>query len=219
MITAGPRRRPGRPAGGTVAEGERRAAILMAARRLFQQHGYAAVSMQDVATAVGLTKAAVHYHFLTKAELYAAVMRSILEQIQGAIRRHEAAPGPAIPKLIAMTEFVVLRLRPVGDLDAMMRDATFHLTAEQRSEIAVAHRGVHDAVAAIMRQGIAHGELKPAAPDVLAHAFLQLNAAFGGPGGTSFGFPGRPEVAAAVIDLFLHGAAQRSAAGGTREKA
>ena len=44
--------------------------ILGAAVRLFAQHGYDGVSMRDVAAEVGLTQAALYYHFSDKGELY-----------------------------------------------------------------------------------------------------------------------------------------------------
>lgn len=44
--------------------------ILELSAALFAKHGYDGVSMRDVAAAVGLTQAALYYHFADKDELY-----------------------------------------------------------------------------------------------------------------------------------------------------
>ena len=59
----------GRPSIKEVPEGERRVEILRVAGRLFQQRGYAAVSLRDIAAGVGVTKATVLHHFGSKAGL------------------------------------------------------------------------------------------------------------------------------------------------------
>ncbi len=60
-----------------VSEGAQR--ILSAAAGLFARKGYAAVSINDIAAAVGGSKANVFHHFPTKDALYLAVIRSACE--------------------------------------------------------------------------------------------------------------------------------------------
>jgi AcrR family transcriptional regulator len=48
--------------------------IVQQAMTLFQQNGYAATSLQDIATAAGCSKATVLYHFSGKAAVLAAVL-------------------------------------------------------------------------------------------------------------------------------------------------
>ena len=54
--------------------------ILDAAQALVQQRGYNAVSYGDLAEALDLTTAAIHYHFPTKADLGAALVARYREQ-------------------------------------------------------------------------------------------------------------------------------------------
>lgn len=58
----------------------RRDQILTAARRLFEQGGYDAVSMSDVAEAAEVTRGLVHHYFGSKRELYLDVVRSVLSE-------------------------------------------------------------------------------------------------------------------------------------------
>ena len=54
-------------------------AILAAARNAAQAHGYGGLNFRDLATAVGIKAASIHYHFPSKAFLGAAVARRYWE--------------------------------------------------------------------------------------------------------------------------------------------
>jgi AcrR family transcriptional regulator len=56
---------------------ERRASILAAAARAFAHEGYAATSMDHVASEAGVTKLIVYRHFESKEELYRAVLEGV----------------------------------------------------------------------------------------------------------------------------------------------
>ena len=62
-----------------------RQAIVAAALRLFSQRGCDATSLQDIADELGLTKAAVYYHYNTKAELLHAVCAPLEKTMTGVI--------------------------------------------------------------------------------------------------------------------------------------
>ena len=202
------RRGPGRPPAEEVGEGERRAQILRAADELFGRRGYAAVSVGDVAAAVGVTKAAIYHHFPSKAELFTAVMCGMLELIEAGIRRIAAEPVAVEEKIGRMAEITIVWVESDADMDALMRDAEEHLSAAQRARIAEADAATTAAMEELMREGAERGELRrDLEPRLLAHAFFHLLDGFIGRRGTAAGFQGRPEVAAAVADLFLHGVA------------
>ena len=54
-------------------------AILSAARSAAQAHGYGGLNFRDLAAAVGIKAASIHYHFPSKADLGAAVARRYWE--------------------------------------------------------------------------------------------------------------------------------------------
>jgi AcrR family transcriptional regulator len=55
-----------------------RAAILEAAKLLFMREGFRGISMRQIAEAVGVTKAALYYHFQDKEELFVAIVEQYL---------------------------------------------------------------------------------------------------------------------------------------------
>ena len=57
-----------------------RTALLKAARRLFGQRGYAAVSLDEVCARARLTKGALYHHFENKQDLFLAVYEQVEEE-------------------------------------------------------------------------------------------------------------------------------------------
>ncbi|SNS96737.1 transcriptional regulator, TetR family [Geodermatophilus pulveris] len=102
--------------------------ILESAAALFARRGFAKTSVQDVADAVGLSKAGLLHHFPSKGALHAAVLaqaaslaRRVLDQVG------DADPGPArdlralevlVDVALAHPGLVALMLAPVTDLGA-----------------------------------------------------------------------------------------------------
>src|SRR5437763_17098032 len=58
----------------------RRKALLQAAAESFGHGGYAATSMEDIASTAGITKLIVYRHFETKENLYRAVLEQVFER-------------------------------------------------------------------------------------------------------------------------------------------
>lgn len=62
-----------------------RATILAAAAKLFAAHGFEGASLNDVAQAVGVTKAAVYHYFPTKKDIFDEMMVDLLERQYAAV--------------------------------------------------------------------------------------------------------------------------------------
>jgi AcrR family transcriptional regulator len=70
-----------------------RRAILEAAARLFRQRGYAAVSLRDIAEAVGMKTGSLYYHFPSKESLVEEILTLGTQGAMEASRRAVAALG------------------------------------------------------------------------------------------------------------------------------
>lgn len=66
--------------------------ILDVAEELIQKRGFNGFSYADVAAALGITKASLHYHYATKAALGAAVVQRYTDRFFAALAR-SAGPG------------------------------------------------------------------------------------------------------------------------------
>ncbi len=78
--------------------------ILDAAERLVQSRGFNGFSYADVSSELGITKAALHYHFAGKAELGESLISRYNERFDAALVAIEARQMPAPDKLLAYCE-------------------------------------------------------------------------------------------------------------------
>ncbi|WCT74333.1 TetR/AcrR family transcriptional regulator [Sphingomonas naphthae] len=63
----------------------RRAAIIAVAQESFLEHGYAATSMSDIATALGGSKGTLWAHFPSKEDLFTAVLEDAISAFRAAL--------------------------------------------------------------------------------------------------------------------------------------
>jgi TetR/AcrR family transcriptional regulator, acrAB operon repressor len=76
---------------------ETRARILDAAERVFYERGVAHASLEDIAAAAEVTRGAIYWHFKDKAEIFDAMMCSVMlpaEDMMGCRERDPDAPDP-----------------------------------------------------------------------------------------------------------------------------
>src|SRR5271170_7900976 len=73
--------------------------ILDVAERLMQMRGYNGFSYADIATSLHLTKASLHYHFPSKAELGRRLMERYTENFLAALARIDESGADAREKL------------------------------------------------------------------------------------------------------------------------
>jgi TetR/AcrR family transcriptional regulator, regulator of cefoperazone and chloramphenicol sensitivity len=83
-----------------AAGAQSRQRILAAAIELFAARGYAGTSMRDIAETVGMTKAALYYHFSSKEEVLEAVTEPLLAEIKTLVQRVAAPPPPTPAELL-----------------------------------------------------------------------------------------------------------------------
>ena len=89
-----------------VQQAERSAAttkaILDAARALFASHGYAEVSVDQIAERAGYAKGAFYHHFSSKQDLFEQVLDGIQAQLALLVaRRAQRAPAAPLPRALA----------------------------------------------------------------------------------------------------------------------
>lgn len=99
---------PGPSAAARARGGATRQRILDAALRHFAENGYAGTSIRDLADELGVTKAAVHYHFAAKDRIVLALMEPMLQQFAEHVEQHAAAGDPPRELLLRVREVLVV---------------------------------------------------------------------------------------------------------------
>jgi AcrR family transcriptional regulator len=80
--------------------------ILRAALELFADHGVSGTSLQMIADAIGVTKAAVYHKFKTKEEIVTAVAEMEMAKLEDALAAAEAQADGVAARKVLLTEVI-----------------------------------------------------------------------------------------------------------------
>lgn len=89
------------------AKANRQAALLREAARLFADHGFNGVSLEDLGTAVGVSGPAIYRHFANKQAVLGALLTGVSRRLLDGGRAVVEADGPADDVLARLVEFQV----------------------------------------------------------------------------------------------------------------
>ncbi len=182
---------------------DQRAAILSHAARLFARQGYAATSMNQVADACGLSKAALYHYFRDKYALLTHIAEAHVRLLLAVTREVETQYPDVKRRLPALIERFVREYADAQDAHRVLTEDVRFLDIDDRDRILSIEREVvaHFARAiAAIRPG-----LEPAALDkpLAMLLFGMINWLF------TWFKPGQPldysTLAPLVADLFLNG--------------
>jgi AcrR family transcriptional regulator len=154
----------------TVVDGKER--LLTEARRLFIERGYGEVSMQEIAAAAEMTRAAPYYHFRDKEDLFTQVFLREMEQTTALLVERVAAAGSFRDKLIAVMQLVTETGR--SSFGRLVAEFDRHVSIERRAELKRAHTPPVNQLREIFHQAEANGDLRRATADTAYAVFVRL---------------------------------------------
>jgi AcrR family transcriptional regulator len=188
-----------------VSETDGRDRILRGAHTLFLERGFSEVSMQQIADAAGLTKAALYYHFRNKEELFAQVVRHEVQRFIGGVTAQLDADNSFEDQLRRFVTFVFGTRG--SDFSRLIGDFKRHVSDECQQQLR-REEDTHDPLEIIrpyFDQARATGQLR----DVnLDHAMMIFFSMVGGLYMISEQKPDfqlTDELAATMVDAYLHG--------------
>lgn len=139
-----------------------RQAIMEATYRALCEHGYAALTMQDIADELDKSKSLLHYHFDTKEDLLVAFIEFLLEEFEE--KRAENAEAPPEKRLEEFVDWFVFA--PEEDDRTAFHIALLELrsqapyTEAYREQLARSDRLVRETIVEIVEAGIESGEFR-----------------------------------------------------------
>jgi AcrR family transcriptional regulator len=152
MSAPGIPRRRGRP-------GHDQDAVLSAAVRLFNERGYDATSMFDIAESLGITKSSVYHHINGKEHLLQMAVDRALDGLFEAADEVRALPVPAIERLEQLIRRSVLVLDKRLEFVTLLLRVRGNTAVEQH---ALARRRVFDGVVTdLVKQAQVEGAVRP----------------------------------------------------------
>ena len=128
----------GEPAADLKGEDSTRPRILAAAEAVFAQGGYGGASMREIALGAGVAQGLIHYHFGSKADLYAAVIAWRTAGINAARATRLNAMGPGAPLETILDAFYRPALDPALGGTAYVRVLAMMVMGSQRDRELIA---------------------------------------------------------------------------------
>ena len=188
-----------------AGRGSGRGRILAAATTLFGAKGFSDVSMQDVARAAGVTKAALYYHFADKADLYTTVALARIVSIHDAMDEAANEGGTLEERLVRLAVVGFERLET--DVYAPHLHAHDHLDDAHHQQLHKAMDQLQEPVVRCFAEaGPPDAQLAPkAAAELLGGVLFSLIFAPGEANADSPLPKDRIERATLAIRLFLRG--------------
>lgn len=158
-MPATPSPSPFRTAEQRLADREaKRAALLLAAARMFNSRGFHASSLEDVAASVGVTKPTIYHYLGNKEQVLIECMRIGLVQLQEAAERARKEPGMAIDRLRAfLHRYAEVNMAEFGQ--CVIRTGDELLSPESVTRLRELKRTIDTALRDFIREGVADGSI------------------------------------------------------------
>ena len=189
----------------TTSEIGLREQILVTAKSLFIQQGYHGLAMRQISDAVGVSKAALYYHFKDKEELFLAILSSNLNEIESAIDLIGSKQISCGEKITLFVEYILKQPTEHRAIIRLASQEMAQLSAAARKKF---DRTYHDQftgkLQAIFETGVKNGEFRPIDPSIAVWALLGMMypyfyAAHSG------ATPLKPEIIRQIIGIYLDG--------------
>jgi AcrR family transcriptional regulator len=159
----------------TTPEPSLREKILETAKSLFIQHGYHALAMRQIAEALEVSKPALYYHFKDKEELFLAILRLYLDEMENTL---DQIAGRSVSSTDKIRDFMEYILQQPPGQRAIIRLASQEMG--QLSDLArksfekIYQEKFIGKIETLLRAGMDAGEFNPVRPEVATWALLGI---------------------------------------------
>jgi AcrR family transcriptional regulator len=184
--------------------------ILEAARTLFVEKNYANVTIADLAAQANVSTGALYHHFSSKEEVYLQMMHHYLQEIRENMQAAAKDTTGSCQERLYQSNLTFVRLPDELQrvLGLVRRDINI-FTDPMRSELIRAYQfAIPEPVEAILRDGIASGEVKPVDARLLSWELIAMVEVTLSPYSRSV-IGGPEKTVQFVLDLLMDGIAVR----------
>lgn len=185
----------------------KRQAVLRAAVRMFNERGFHATSLEDVAASLGITKPTIYHYLGSKDQVLLECVTIGLEQLLDACEQARSQEGKAIERLRRfLTRYAEINMGDFGR--CVVRTGEEALSSDSAARLRALKRRIDSAVRKLIEEGIADGSIARQDPKLLAFV---LFGALNWPARwhESSGSQGPEELALAMVDILAAGFSPR----------
>ncbi len=151
----------------------KRAAVLRAAVQMFNERGFFATSLDDVAASLGISKRTIYHYLANKDQVLLECVTIGLHQLLQAAQEAEQEPGTGRDRLIRfLRRYAEVNMDDFGR--CVIRTGEEALAPESRDQFRALKRKIDDALRGLLEKAIEDGSIAPL--DVKLTAFVLAGA-------------------------------------------
>lgn len=186
-------------------KGSLRELILDQASHFFIRYGYHGLSMRRIAEAVGVSKAALYYHFQDKEELFSAILERYLDAIENLIQSIEQRSGDAQERIRLLVTEILLQPEDHRALIRLASQEVSQLSPEAQARITESynHKFIRR-IQSILELGMESGMLRVMNAEVATWSLLGMMYPYFYPA-QSRRMPDPDRVVEQLVSIFLEG--------------
>ncbi|WP_452221396.1 TetR/AcrR family transcriptional regulator [Lacinutrix salivirga] len=149
----------------------RKEEIIKTAAKLFKEKGYSAVTMRDLATAMGIKAASLYNHISSKQEILKIIIISIAEDFTNGMNQIINTENTSIQKLKQIVELHVTITSQNTNGMASLNNDWMHL--EDKLDYYLKLRNEYETnFLNIIQQGISSSEIRQSNPEIIMFSML-----------------------------------------------
>jgi len=149
----------------------RKEEIVSTSSVLFKEKGYSAVTMRDIAKAMGIKAASLYNHINSKQDILVAIILTLANEFTEGMRAIKSSDTPIIKKLEQIVALHVKITSQNTDGMASLNNDWMHLETDLDHYLQLRVGYEHDFVA-IISEGIKRGEITAGNPEIMMFSIL-----------------------------------------------
>ncbi|MFB8373927.1 TetR/AcrR family transcriptional regulator [Paenibacillus taichungensis] len=146
--------------------------ILQTAAKLFMEHGYEPVSLQQIAKACNVSKPSIYYHFTSKPELFKIAVTTMFKHVHQATSRLLREANNLETGLLHVAEARLAN--PHAEIETLLKDAERYLSEKQIEEIRAAENKIYEELANYFKDAMDNNLLRSNNSMLLAQTFSTM---------------------------------------------
>ncbi len=150
----------------------RKEEIVIVASQLFKERGYSAVSVRDIAEAMGIKAASLYNHISSKQEILSTLVLRVAKEFTNGMNGVVAQKSSPVQKVEQLIELHIDITVNYSEGIAALNNDWMHLEGEDLTSFVKMRDDYEENFRNIIKDGITSEEIKPHHPEVILFAIL-----------------------------------------------
>ncbi len=150
----------------------RKVEIIAKASHLFKEKGYSAVTVRDIAQAMGIKAASLYNHIQSKQEILSVLVMDLARTFTDGMNSILVSKGTPLQKIESLIEMHIDITVNQSEALAALNNDWMHMPEDDVVAFVRMREAYEENFRKIIKQGIESGEIKPRHPEVILFSIL-----------------------------------------------